>query len=104
MARAKVNKAERIPKTFEMLGKDARPKDVVAALAKEKIRVSSAQVSTIKAKLGNGKLNKNGRAHAKDNGIVSLDEILAAKKLVGSVGSPEKAKAAVDALVKVLAD
>jgi hypothetical protein len=98
MARRKVNKATKIREAFEQLGHDARPKDVVALLAKKKIKVSSTQVSTLKGKLGGSR--KNG-SDSKDAGI-SLDALLAAKHFVEKIGSIGEAKAAVDALGKLL--
>ena len=51
MARGKINKSAKIHETVEALGHDARPKDVIAELAKRRIEVAPAAVSNIKAKL-----------------------------------------------------
>ncbi len=97
MPRGKLNKAEEIRGTFSRLGKDARPRDVIAVLAKQKIRVSSARVSAIKAKLNNGARRSKQRTD-----IVSLNDLLAAKKFVDTVGSIATARSALDALERIL--
>lgn len=97
MAKRSVNKAEKIREAFAELGKDARPKDVIAALAKQHIKVAPAQVSNLKAKLGSPKRGK--KATGGNNGL-SLDSLLAAKKLVDTLGI-ERAKEAIDALAKL---
>ncbi len=99
MARTKVNKAAKIRETFEKLGPGARPKDVIADLAALKIKVSSAQVSNIKATMnGNG---KNGHKKSGKNGAVSINDLLAAKKLIDTLGSVERAEIALAALAKL---
>jgi hypothetical protein len=104
MARAKVNKAAKIREAFEKLGPDARPKDVIADLAAAKIKVSSAQVSNIKtsmnghAKNGHAKL---GRKKAGASDKISLSDLQAAKKLIDSLGSIERAETALAALAKL---
>jgi hypothetical protein len=100
MARAKVNKAAKIREEFEKLGAEARPKDVVAALAAVKIKVSPAQVSNIRSSL-NGHAKKKGRKKANTSDMVSLLDLQAAKRLVDSLGSVEKAETALAALAKL---
>lgn len=100
MARAKVNKAAKIRETFEKLGPETRPKDVVAALAAAKIKVSPAQVSNIRSGL-NGHAKKNGRKKTGKGDMISLLDLQAAKRLVESLGSVEKAETALAALAKL---
>jgi len=101
-----VNKAHEIREQFAAQGANARPKDVIAALAEKGIKVSSAQVSNIKSKLG-GKSNrkvgrKSGRkAQAGSNGAVSLAALLDAKRLAQKMGGVEAAKRALDVLVRL---
>ena len=95
MAKRTVNKAEKIREAFEELGHDARPKDVIAALAAKHIKVAPAQVSNLKAKLGSPKRGKKGTG-------LSLDALLAAKKLVDTLGI-ERAREAIDALATLAA-
>ncbi len=97
MPRAKINKAAKIRETFEKLGRDARPKDVIATLAEAKIEVSSAQVSNVKATM-NGHI-KHGRG--KHAGAVSIDDLLATKQFIDSIGSIERAESALSALAKL---
>lgn len=95
VAKRTVNKAEKIRETFAELGHDARPKDVIAALAKQHIKVAPAQVSNLKAKLGSP---KRGGKKATDG--LSLESLLAAKKLVDAMGI-ERAMEAIAALAKL---
>jgi hypothetical protein len=99
MARRKVNKAAKIREAFEKLGPGARPKDVIADLAAVKIKVSSAQVSNIKGTL-NGHAKK-GRKKSGKSGMIALSDLQAAKRLVESLGSVERAEGALAALAKL---
>jgi hypothetical protein len=92
----KVNKAEKIREAFNTLGVETRPKDVIAHLAANKIKVPASQVSAIKAKLG----TKPGRK-GKSQGGLALQDLLAAKKLIESIGSIERARDAIEALAKL---
>jgi hypothetical protein len=101
-SRSGVNKAQEIRNEFGTQGADARPKDVIAALAAKGIKVSSAQVSNIKAKLGGKRKRKAGRkARASSNGAVSLAALLDAKRLAQKMGGVEQAKRALDVLVRL---
>lgn len=97
MARGKINKSAKIRETFDTMGHDARPKDVIAALAKRRIKVAAAAVSNIKAKLGNG--STNGHKAASDK--VSLASLVSAKKFIDQMGGLEKAQTALAALAKL---
>ncbi|HEY4308019.1 MAG TPA: hypothetical protein VGN12_01090 [Pirellulales bacterium] len=97
MARSKINKAAKIREAFEKLGPTARSKDIIAALAAQKIDVSSSQVSNIKAVLNghtNGKKGRRGDA-------LSLDDLQATKRLVDALGSIERVENALSALAKL---
>jgi arginine repressor len=106
---AETSKAERIRQTAEGMKKPVRPRDVIAALAAEGIAVSSAQVSTtlramgMRRRRGGGKKAEAapGRPAMSASGSLSLDSLLAAKKLAVALGSVEAAKTAVDALAKL---
>ena len=98
MARKKMSKAAHIRQTLETMGKDSAPKDVMAALAAKKIKVSAAQVSNVKSAMNGGTKSRRGRK-AK-NGTVSLADLLAAKKFVGEVGL-EKAQESLAAFAKL---
>ncbi len=99
MPRTKVNKAAKIRETLAKLGPSARPKDVIAELAAAKIEVSSAQVSNIKATLGGSAVK--GRKNSRNNDAVSIEDLIAAKKLVMSLGSVERAQSVIAALAKL---
>jgi hypothetical protein len=100
MPRGKVNKAAKIREMFAKLGPQVRPKDVIATLAAEKINVSSAQVSNIKATLnGHG---RPGRKMRGKPGSLTLADLEAAKRLVDVLGSPQRAEAAIAALAKLM--
>jgi hypothetical protein len=104
MARAKVNKAAKIRESFGKLGPDARPKDVIADLAAAKIKVSSAQVSNVKTSMNGHAKNghaKPGRKKGVASDKISLSDLQAAKKLIDSLGSIERAETALAALAKL---
>jgi len=100
MARKKVNKAEQIRQVLGTMGMDAAPKDVMAALAAKRIKVSAAQVSNIKAALRGGTSSKRGHGRGTTNGTLTMSDLLAAKKLAGQIGL-EKAREAIEALAKL---
>ncbi|HQU45290.1 MAG TPA: hypothetical protein PK867_20915 [Pirellulales bacterium] len=88
---------------------EAGPKQIRQGLADEGIHVSAALVNRIKYGAGaGGKKKRRGRkpkaaAAASGNGAgsLSLENLLAAKKLVVQLGSVESAKQAVDALARL---
>jgi len=86
----------------------ASPKEIAEALTKDGLKVTSAFVSTV---LSNHKRKSDkpsvqsrgpGRRPAVENNS-SINELIQAKKLVDSVGSVEKARAALEALARLLA-
>ena len=89
----RTNKAEAIRTAWGELGKQTRPRDVMAHLAKRGVKVSSAQVSTLR--------HKNGHV-AQSEHIVSLEHLLAAKSLVARIGSIETAQEALASLAKLM--
>lgn len=95
MTRRKVNKSAKIREEFDK-NPEARPRDVVAALAARKIKVSPAQVSTIRSRLtGQAKSRKT------NGGMIALSDLQAAKKLVDALGSIERAQSAIVALARL---
>jgi hypothetical protein len=73
----------------------AKAKEVVEALAAQKVKVSVAQVYNVKATSGNGK----PKAMKTASGYESLVQ---AKKLADVMGGVEKARAALDVLAKLV--
>ncbi|MEX0642284.1 MAG: hypothetical protein WD468_06260 [Pirellulales bacterium] len=88
---------------------DAMPKDAIAAMAQKKIKVSSQLISTLKAKLKGGTMRtaaRRGRpakrrGRGAGNGSISIDALLAAKRLVDEVGDVERAKEALEVLARL---
>lgn len=101
-------KAEAIRAAAKSIGGKVRPRDVISMLAEQGIEVSSAQVSTTLKKMGMRK-TKRGRkpgrpaasARAAVSGSISIDDLIAAKKLVEQLGSVEAASQALSALAKL---
>lgn len=102
------SKAEAIRQSIRRFGKRFRPRDVIADLAAEGIEVSSAQVSTIAKTLGmrprpKGRGAAAGpRPGAKRGGEVSLEALVATKRLSDQLGGMDNVKSALDALAKIL--
>ena len=101
MARDNTSKAALIRWVFETQGIDTRPKDVIATLAKRRVQVASAQVSAIKAKLKSGNTVVR-QSMQRNHAVVSLNDLLAAKRYVEALGTIAEAKAALDALASIL--
>ncbi len=103
---AETSKAERIRQVAQAMKKPVRPRDVIATLAVEGVSVSSAQVSQTLRAMGMKRRSRGGKAGVPSSRpavseSLSLDSLLAAKKLVMQLGSVEAAKSAVDALAKL---
>lgn len=110
------NKSQQIRDTYESLGADARPRDVLHALQSQGIDVSRALVTNVLKRHGAGPARKPGRPAGKATakkagagrpgrppkaaGDVSLGAVMAAKKLVGEVGSLAAARKALDTLAE----
>ncbi len=91
-----LSKAEAIRSTFAHLGETSRARDVIAHLKKSGMKVSSAQVSTLRKRMFG-----NGHAAAA-SGSLSLDDLLAAKQLAERVGSIEAAQRALASLSRLV--
>lgn len=88
-------KADAIRGVFGQMGAKARSRDVVAALAARGIKVSSAQVSTLRKTIG------SGRAKVATTYLVSLDHLMAAKALARRLGGIAVAQRALESLAKL---
>ena len=100
-------KAQAIRDMAKELGKKARPRDIIAALAAKRIVVTSPQVSmTLKsAGLRKGKRRRKGAAVASSNGqnhSVNLDHLLKVKKLADQLGGTSQIKEAMAALERLM--
>lgn len=118
-AGAAANKSEEVRKIATAMkekGEQPRPSVIVAELAKKGVAVAPAQVSIVLKKMGFRPLRKRKgakrasapksaapRAAAKPaaGGVVSIDELLAAKKAAAALGGTEKAIAALQALKRI---
>jgi hypothetical protein len=88
----------------------AKPKEIHEGLTSEGVEVSMALINRIKYGPGSGRKGKRGgrrrrravaTAAANGSNQLSLEHLLAAKKLVQQLGGIESAKQAVDALAKL---
>lgn len=98
MPRKKMNKSQLI-RDYKAKHPESRPVEIVEALKAHK--VSAQLVANVLHRANGGKKSKRGRkAGGKSNGL-TLDSLLAAKKLVDELGSVEAVKAALNALEKL---
>jgi hypothetical protein len=99
-----VNKSEEIrkqAKAMQQKGEKPRPVVIIAALKKQGVTVSSPQVSMVLKRMGlRPARGRKGVAHAGRSGAISLDDLLAARKLVSHFGGTARALAAIEALQK----
>jgi arginine repressor len=109
-----VSKAERIRQLAKAMGKSVRPRDIVATMANEGVKVASAQVSTVLAAAGyrrKGRKGHRGRRRATIAGsnsiarsagqALDIEALVAAKALVAKVGGLDRAEAAISVLKKL---
>lgn len=94
-----VNKSEAIRQEFKKLGKQARPKDVVAALAAKGIKVAPAQVSMIKARLF--AKSKAKKASGPATRTFSVADLEAAKKAADQLGGIKALQSALETLTRL---
>lgn len=107
-----VNKSEEIRKAAKAMqdkGEKPRPVVIIATLKKQGVVVSSPQVSMVLKRMGfrPRKRRKAGAVAApavksvrRTGGSLSVEDLLAAKRLVGHFGGTERALAALEALKK----
>jgi arginine repressor len=98
------NKAEAIRAAAKSLGKKVRPRDIIAMLKEQGIAVSSAQVSTTLKSMGMKRTRrgrKAGAVAAAGREPITIEDLIAAKKLVNQLGSIEAASQAISALAKL---
>lgn len=118
-AGAAVNKSDAVREEATLMkarGEKPRPSVIVANLARKGIKVAPAQVSLVLKKMGFKPLRKGkgakaqtakkasaprGAAKAAATGVVSVDDLVVAKKAAASLGGTEKAIAALQALKRI---
>ncbi len=95
---SQINKAEAIRGMWRQLGAHARNRDVIAALEVQGVQVLSAQVSTLRKTI----FGRRGSAPVVTVESVSLDHLLAAKKLAEQLGGIEVAREALASYAKLI--
>ena len=107
-------KADAIREMAKSMEKPVRPRDLVAAMAAQGVHVSPAQVSQVLRGMGMRRRRRGGRRVAREGATaarqtagsatsrsISLDSLIAAKKLADQLGGVDAAKQAVDALARL---
>ncbi|HUY31205.1 MAG TPA: hypothetical protein VMV69_00385 [Pirellulales bacterium] len=100
-------KADAIREIAKGMAKPVRPMDVRAALAAKGIEATSGQISSVLKGMGMRRRRRKGAAGRSTSAAratsvsISIDDLVAAKKLVGQVGSIEKVKEALAALARL---
>jgi arginine repressor len=99
-------KAQAIRDTAKELGKKARPREIIAALAAKGISVSSPQVSTTLKAAGlrrGRRRRKVAAAVAEKNGQgLNINELVQVKKLAEQLGGTDRLKELIVALERLL--
>ena len=104
-------KADSIRRVAQGMGKRVRPRDVIASLRAEGVEASFAQVGQVLKSMGMRRRRRGRRrmaesraaraSHSAGSMSISLDALIAAKKLADQLGSVQAAKQAMDALAKL---
>lgn len=107
-AKKEVNKSEEIRKvatSMKAKNEKPRPIKIIEILKKQGVVVSSPQVSMVLKRMGFKRKKratfgaaKAGSTKASRNGAVTVEDLVAAKKLVNQFGSADKAIRAIEAL------
>jgi ribosomal protein L11 len=99
-----VNKSEEIRKAAKAMqdkGEKPRPVVIIATLKKQGIAVSSPQVSMVLKRMGlRPARGRKAAVTGGRSGALSVEDLLAAKKLVSQFGTTARAMAALEALQK----
>ncbi|HEV3023151.1 MAG TPA: SOS response-associated peptidase [Pirellulales bacterium] len=92
-------KADAIRDVAKGMEKPVRPRDVIAALKAQGVKASSAQVSTVLRGMGMRRRRRRksaaggpATAVAANSAGLNIDDLVAAKKLVGEVGSRRRSR------------
>jgi predicted nuclease with RNAse H fold len=100
------SKAQRIRDVAKALGKKVRPRDVIEKLAKEGVKVTSPQVSSVLRAAGYRRKRRTKKVSAKSASAaqrnrLNVEALLATKALVAKLGSVEVAEQALSVLKKL---
>ncbi len=107
----KSDEVRKLASALKAKGEKPRPSVIVAELKKQGVDVAPAQVSMVLKKMGFRPLRKRKKTAAAAKGkavaakagpkkasVVSVEDLIAAKKVAGSLGGTDKAIAALQAL------
>jgi transposase len=102
---SELSKAQMIRDVAKELGKKVRPRDVVAKLAEQGVKVAPAQVSIVLSQSGYRRKRRGKKAAAvapasPSNGL-NVEALIAAKALIAKVGSVKVAEEALNVLKKL---
>jgi beta-glucosidase-like glycosyl hydrolase len=89
----KSDAVRRVFNTMKASGTEPKPVEIQRKLADEGIEVAAAQISQVVKRLREGTPTKGKKEH-----LFSLNDLIAARKFIGKIGSPDKAKELIDAL------
>jgi hypothetical protein len=101
MAKAAFGSRSKAIREFLTANPNAGAKEVVMGLRAQGITVSPGLVSAIKYKKPGRKVRRVAKASPAANGSVSVDGLIAAKKLVQAVGGFERARSLVATLERL---
>lgn len=101
----KVNKTQAIKDALDS-SPSGSPSEIAAALTKSGIKVSAAYVSTVKSDMkkkgGKGKKSMRVSANGRSSGdLVSLGNLMEARKFADRIGGVDEARQLIDALAKL---
>jgi hypothetical protein len=97
-----INKSQAIREKLSDLGEEARPRDIIAALKSEGVVVSPALVTNVVTRIRRAAdQTGDGRVHAR-SASVSLEALIEAKRFVRCTGSLKAARAALEALARLM--
>ena len=102
-SKAGTSKAQAIRDAFATLGRSTRPRDIIAHLDAQGVKVSAAQVSVLRKTKAKRKPAKAGSATRQATAgalELSLEHLIAAKKLTDQVGL-QAARKALDILARL---
>ncbi len=108
-AKASVNRSESIREYLKMVPK-ASPSEIKQALAAKGVKVSDSLISAVKYRKPTGKKKKPGRKKGRPAGTsakqaagssISIDSLMAASKLVETLGGVDNAAKAINVLKRL---
>jgi arginine repressor len=96
MAKGRVNKSAEISDALKE-SPNASQREIIAALARRKIKITPAQISNVRRRLAGNRKDPMG------NGVVSLPDLQAARRFLHATGgSVRRAKQALETLERLL--